>query len=383
MKDRKTKIIATLGSASQKPETIEALIKAGVDCFRINFSHEGRVGLRDYIQAVRGTSAGLGVHIPILADIQGPDSSRTRHSAETLSEKDVQDLDTIRTVGLDIVALSNVRSAAKIHQARRILGHPKIQIMAKFEVTEALDGLDSILGDADGVLVARGDLEVELDFERISMLQKRVISKASGRGKWAAVAARMLGSMALNRRPSRAEVSDIANAVLDGVDALVLFEETATGEHPEESVKAMARIILESESKGGGQSPLPDENIRSFSAGAAEAAIMAAKRLNAKAIVAMAGSGLSTLLISKWKPDVPILGLSAKNETLQRLKILRGVIPLQLPSKMDFESQLRIAEEFLMVEGFAVPGDIIVAITSFPFAIGAESNTIHLHKLAS
>jgi pyruvate kinase len=382
-RERKIKIIATLGPSSEKPETIEALIKAGVDCFRIDFSHVGRVGFRDYVQAVRDSSARLSVHIPILADIQGPNISRTRHSVETLSDKDVQDLETIRTVGLDIVAISNVPSATKIHHARRILGNSRIQIMAKVEITEALDNLDSILEVSDGVMATRGDLEVELDFEKIAMLQKRVISKASGRGKWVAVATQMLGSMALNRRPSRAEVSDVANAVLDGVDALMLFKETATGENPEEAVKAMAQIILESETKGEEAKPLLDENIRSFSAGATEAAIKAAKRMNAKAIIAMAGSGLSTLLISKWKPEVPIVGLSAKKETLQRLNILRGVIPLQLQSKMDFESQLRIAEEFLMVEGFAVPGDIIVAITSFPFAIGSESNTVHIHKLAS
>src|SRR5262249_8750335 len=155
-------------------------------------------------------------------------------------EKDEQDLAFAAKANIDLVAISFVRSAEDIQRARHLLGHAKTPVMAKLERPEALAALDSILAASDGIMVARGDLGVEMPFERVPVLQKQILRRASALGKWAVVATQMLGSMVLARRPSRAEASDVANAVLDGADAVMLSEESATGANPDLAVQAMA-----------------------------------------------------------------------------------------------------------------------------------------------
>ncbi|MCW5830095.1 MAG: pyruvate kinase [Deltaproteobacteria bacterium] len=305
----------------------------------------------------------------------------TRLSVETLTAKDERDLAYVGRNGLDMVAISFVRSAADIHRAREFLGNSKIPVMAKLERPEALDHLDEILEASDGVMVARGDLGVELDFERVPILQKRILSRAAVRGKWAIVATQMLGSMVLNHRPSRAEVSDVANAVLDGADAVMLSEETAAGNHPVESVEAMARISREAETVTHTASVSFEADIMSFAAGAAGAAVSAAERLNARAIVALAGSGLTALLVSKWKPRLPILAMSAHVPTLRRMNVLRGVIPVAIGERAGMERQLEAADRFLVQDGWAAPGDTVVVVAAIPLGEGKETNTIRFHKV--
>ncbi len=464
-----TKIIATLGPSSNTVDLIRQLIRAGADGFRLNFSHGDGPALQPLIDNVREAVTAEKVHIPILADIQGPkmrigrmpkegvtlaegqlvtltersldegtvheihspyeyltvdikpgarvllaDGSielvaervegpdvvcrivtggrlysnkglnlpGTKLSVETLTAKDQKDLEYVARQGLDMVAISFVRSAADVYRARELLGRGrKIPVMAKLERPEALDHLDEILEASDGVMVARGDLGVELDFERVPILQKRILRRAAVRGKWAIVATQMLGSMVLNQRPSRAEVSDVANAVLDGADAVMLSEETAAGNHPVEAVEAMVRIAREAEKE---ERPAPvqfEADIVSFAAGAAGAAVSAAERLNAKAIVALAGSGLTALLVSKWHPKLPIIALSAHEPTLRRLNVLRDVIPVHIGERAHMERQLEVADEYLKSAGWAKTGDTVVVVAAIPLGEGKETNTIRFHQV--
>ena len=465
----RTKIIATLGPASIHPDVIAALIRAGADCFRINFSHTDGDRAAPLIAQVRRVAADLDRHVAVLADIQGPklrigrmpatgalllegrrftltvrdveegddefapckyeqlpadvkpgtqilladgtielrvesvdgpdvhativsggrlysnkglNLPRTRLSVQTLTDKDRDDLKWISGSDVDIVAISFVRSPEDIDTARELLSSAGIPVMAKLELPEVLDRLDEILAVSDGVMVARGDLGVEVPFEQVPTLQRRILRRAAARGKWAVVATQMLGSMVLNQRPTRAEVTDVANAVLEGADAIMLSEETATGGHPLEAVQAMARIATEAERAiGETEGVLFEADLTSFTFGAANAAVGAARRLEARAIIAMAGSGRTALAVSKWRPPIPVLAMSTKPPTLRRLNVLRGVHPVQLPGKMSFEQQIALADRYLVENELGAPGDVTVAVAAMPLGEGRETNTIRFHHI--
>ena len=312
---------------------------------------------------------------------KGMNIPNTKLSVETLTGKDKRDLDFISRADIDLVAISFVRKAEDLALARKYLNFRRKPILAKLEVTEALDNLDEIIESSDGVMVARGDLGVELPFEQVPALQKRILERAVIRGKWAMVATQMLGSMVLNSRPSRAEVSDVANAVLDGADALMLSEETATGSHPVGAVEAMSRIAAEAENLRYLNNTKIDPDISSFAAGAAGAAVNAAERLHARAIVSLAGSGLTTLLLSKWRPAMPIIGLGSYLPTLRRLNVLRGVIPLKIGKESNMEEQLLAVDDYLLENGLASPGETVVAIGVTPSDQNKDPNTIRFHRV--
>ena len=463
-----TKIIATLGPATWTPEGMRALIRAGADCFRLNFSHGGAEVVEPLIGRAREAARAEGKPITLLADIQGPkirigslpqqgvmlsegapftvtgrpvegDVSEvhspyefltqdlspgacilladgaielevqriegedvhtqvvhggrlfsrkglnmpgSRLSVATLTEKDENDLAFIAKADIDIVAVSFVRAPEDLARARDILGGSRIPVMAKLERPEALEALDSILEVSDGVMVARGDLGVELPFEQVPILQKRILERAARRGKWAVVATQMLGSMEVSRRPSRAEASDVVNAVLDGTDAVMLSEETAIGKYPAEAVQAMVALTSEGERfehlrpRSGFE-----DDIVSFAAGAAGAAVAAAERMRAKAIVTLAGSGLSALLVSKWRPTQPIVALASWAPTLQRLNVLRGVIPVSINDATSLEEQLLAADRFLLDRGHVEIGDIVVVAAAVPLGQRKETNNIRFHRV--
>ncbi len=466
---RRARIVATIGPASKDPEIIKSLISAGVNCFRINFSHGNGKSLQPYIDSIRTAEEESGVPVAILADIQGPkirvgklpdegvlltpgeniiftvDSAHennfekkiftpyhqliqdlqpgsrilladgtielrvedvkekdvichviiggrlysnkginlpdTRLSVETLTAKDREDLQFVSVSDIDLVAISFVRTAYDIVRARTLLGDGSIPVIAKLERPEALENLEEILEVSDGVMVARGDLGVEVEFYRVPLLQKRILQRASHRGKWAIVATQMLGSMVRNSRPSRAEVTDVANAVMEGADAVMLSEETATGDYPVESVDAMARIATDAACYRDNTLNGFEKDIVSFSAAAAGAAVSAAESLNAVAIVALAGSGTTALLLSKWRPEIPILALSSSKSTLRRLGILRGVIPVKINGKPDMEAQLKIVDDKLVEMQFARQGDRVIVTAAIPLGEKKETNTIRFHTV--
>jgi pyruvate kinase len=305
-----------------------------------------------------------------------------RLSAPTLTEKDRNDLAFLASADIDIVAISFVRSAADLTLARSLLGARKTPVMAKLERPEALAALDTILDASDGVMVARGDLGVELPFERVPVLQKQIIERAALRGKWCVVATQLLGSMVVARRPTRAEASDVVNAVLDGTDAVMMSEETAVGEHPVLAVEAMAALTRAGEGQAMAHAEhVLDPDIVSFASAAAGAAVSAAERLRARAIVTLAGSGLTTLAVSKWRPRLPIVAMSSWTQTRNRLNVLRGVTPLAVDSRTDAEAQLLVADRFLLHAGWAQPGEPVVVAAAMPLGTGKETNTIRFHRV--
>ncbi len=317
-----------------------------------------------------------------LTSRKGMNLPRTKLSVETLTEKDKRDLAWIADSDVDMVAISFVRSCADINYARRLLGGAKIPVMAKLELPEVLDRLDEVLRCSDGVMIARGDLAVEVPFEQVPALQKRILQRAAARGKWAIVATQMLGSMVKNPRPSRAEVSDVANAVVDGTDAIMLSEESATGDYPIQAVDAMNRIAIAAEGMVDRATMTAfEDDIQSFAAGAANAAVGAARRLRAKAIVALAGSGLTALAISKWRPEYPVLALSAHVPTLRRLNVLRGVTPVALEQMLQMEQQIQASDRYLLDRGWARPGDVVVVVAAVPLGQEKATNTIRFHHV--
>jgi pyruvate kinase len=303
-------------------------------------------------------------------------------SVETLTAKDRADLAYLATTDVDMVAISFVRSAKDLELARELLGGAKIPIIAKLERPEAIARLDEILGASDGIMVARGDLGVELPFEQVPLLQKRILAQAARRGRWAIVATQMLASMVASRRPTRAEASDVMNAVLDGADAVMLSEETAVGENPALAVKAMDALTRAAEEHDRDARGVDDDaEARSFASSAARAAVTAAAQLGASAIVILAGSGTTALHVSKWLPKLPIVALSSTPSTLRRTNLLRGVHPLAIPRRADVEEQLGYADRFLLESGWAKEGDVVVMAAAVPLGTGRETNTVRFHRV--
>lgn len=305
-----------------------------------------------------------------------------RLSIETLTEKDRRDLEYIRTTDIDLVAVSFVRKAADLQSARSLLGSAAKPLMAKLERPEALDNLDEILAASDGVMVARGDLGVELSFDQVPIVQKMILKRAIIHGRSAVVATQMLGSMVHARRPSRAEASDVVNAILDGADAVMLSEETATGTDPTNAVHAMATLCLAGEAyERDGHRPVVDRSNQSFAAGSASAAVSAAAQVGAKAIVTLAGSSASALLVSKCRPPIPIVAMASSNTSLRLMNLLRGTWPVLVPKDSDVETQLGFADRYLREQGWAKNGDVIVMVAAIPLGEGRETNTIRFHRV--
>jgi pyruvate kinase len=303
-------------------------------------------------------------------------------SIPTLTHKDELDLAYAAHAGIDLVAISFVRSPDDIHLARKLLDTKNIPVMAKLERPEALTALDEILNVSDGIMVARGDLGVELPFERVPIMQKQILVRARALGKWAVVATQMLGSMVLSHRPTRAEASDVVNAVLDGADAVMLSEETATGADPSKAVNAMKSLALHAEAH---EHALPlnrdaDEQ-ESFAAGVAISAVSSAEHIRARAIVTLAGSGYTALHMSKRRPRVPIIALGSYEPTLRRLAVLHGVTPISIEKRGDFEAQLQTADNYLLSKGFANVGDTVVVAAAIPLGQHKEPNTIRFHRV--
>lgn len=305
-----------------------------------------------------------------------------RLTVETLTEKDRRDLAFIADADIDIVAISFVRSPADLDEARALVGKRRVPVMAKLERPEALERLDAILDASDGVMVARGDLGVEMPFEQVPVLQKRILGSAARRGKWAVVATQMLGSMATSPRPTRAEASDVVNAVLDGADAVMLSEETAVGDHPRRAVEAMAALTCAGERHAPGRTDdTLDAELISFSQGAAGAAVAAAERIRARALVTLAGSGKTALALSKQRPELPIVALGSWEPTLNRLNVLRGVVPVAIDNRKELEEQLVAADRHLIEAGWAQAGDTIIVAAAMPLGERKETNTIRFHKV--
>lgn len=469
--ERKTKIVATVGPACSSPKMLQRLLLAGVDIFRLNFSHGSNEEKQILITSIRDVCSQLGRTVGILADLQGPkirtgkmlndsmvlikgaevvittddilggngriptiykalpadvrSGSRillddgllelkvmsvqgedvvctvitggvlknnkginlpgVKVSAPSLTEKDCIDLAFCLESDVDFIALSFVRTAADVEELKRIISASgkRIPVVAKIEKPEALRNFDKILKVTDAVMVARGDLGVEVQAEKVPVYQKKIIEACNRAGKPVITATQMLDSMVKNPRPTRAETSDVANAIIDGTDAVMLSAETASGDYPVESVETMVKVALEVEQAGLLRSIVyGDEHSSSIAMAVAESACRAASTLHARAIVVFTRSGSTATLISHFRPSTPIIAFTASEEIRRRLSIFWGVRCTEIGIMENTDQQIFEVEKILLATGFR-KGDLVVITMGTPIETRGSTNLMKVHKLGT
>jgi len=307
-------------------------------------------------------------------------------SAPALTEKDRADLAFAVSLGADYIALSFVRRPEDVQLAQSLAtaNDKRVPVIAKIEKPEAIECLEEIIDVADGVMVARGDLGVELGAEKVPLIQKRIITATNKRGKLVITATQMLESMMNSPRPTRAEASDVANAVLDGTDALMLSGETAAGSHPIEAVRTMSRIITEIESSDvyWHQIETPKIDLPVPTNAIANAAVIATQRLGLGIIAAVTGSGGAARLMSEYRPKARIVALTSDEQTYRRLAPYWGVRPIMLPLAATTDELLSLVEEALRSHDLAAPGEGVVVTAGVPIGAGKSTNMLQLHSMS-
>ena len=325
----------------------------------------------------------------LLHEHKGMNLPGIRVSAPSLTEKDITDLDFALRQDVDYVGLSFVQSAADLVNLRARLP-PGPLIVAKIEKDTALEDLEAILAETDAVMVARGDLGVELPFEQVPLAQKRIIQHANLFGRPVITATQMLESMISNPRPTRAEASDVANALFDGTDAVMLSGETAAGRYPFLAVEAMVRIASEIErTQAYEEGPKYDVPITHFlRSGAtptqhaiAAATVEAVNLLGAPAIVTFTRTGGTTRLVSSYRPAVPILGISDQRRTWRQLALVWGVHPVHCAAEPNYENMLAAARNYLLERRIAEPGQRVVVTAGVPFHVPGTTNMLRVEQL--
>lgn len=312
-----------------------------------------------------------------------------RVSAPALTEKDLADLDLALEAGVDYVALSFVRSAEDVRDLRSRVPDD-VLVMAKIEKEVALHDLDAILDASDAVMVARGDLGTELPFEQVPLVQKRIVRQANARYRPVIIATQMLETMINLPRPTRAEVSDVANSILDGTDAVMLAGETAMGRYPVESVLALTRVIEEIESKSallaGGPAydvpaaPRDGTPVRTEEA-VASATFEAVKTLQAPAVVTFTKSGYTARVVSSRRPPVPILTVTDTERVYRQLSLIWGALPVLCTDEPSYDNMWETARAELLRRGLAAPGDRIVITAGVPFHVHGTTNMVRIEAL--
>jgi len=446
---RRTKIVATIGPATESKEVLRQLIEAGATTFRLNFSHGDHEDHAERITTIRQVAQDMGVHIGILQDLQGPKirlgrfeagpislatgdaftltsrqvncnqsiatvtydklaeevhngcrillddgrvemvvervdpSDHSLHcrvtvggvlsnnkgvnfpdvqlSIRALTPKDRRDLAFGLQQGVDWVALSFVRNPSDMQEIRDLIqSHGcNTPVVAKIEKFEAIDSIDAILPLCDGVMVARGDLGVEMPAEEVPLLQKELIRKANSLGIPIITATQMLDSMASCPRPTRAEVSDVANAILDGTDAVMLSNETAVGDYPVEAVATMARIARRIE-RDYPQRILDGQMATTIPNAISQAVSSIARQLNAAAILPLTKSGSTARNVSKFRPSTPILAITSEESVARQLQLVWGVNPLLIAEQPSTASTFTLAMGVAQQNGLLREGDLVV-----------------------
>ncbi len=464
---RLTRIIATVGPASESPTEIERLITAGVEVFRLNFSHGTHEFHRATYDTIRSVAAKLGNPIVILQDISGPkirigefaggetkvavgspfrlieglkfgnsesvgftdtgwfEDVKSGHrvvlgdgnivfvineksggeiactvtaggvirskwglnfpdSALTLGAITDKDRDDIRfglELGVDLMALSFVQSAADMLEAKKLMeGASTIPfLIAKIERGQAVDNIDAILDESDGLMVARGDLGIDLPMEKIPTVQKMLIALCRKRGKAVITATQMLESMTTSPRPTRAEVTDVANAVYDGTDAVMLSGETAVGSDPRLVVETMANILMEAESHL--LLPTPDRIEDSVEEAVVDATAVLVRDLEAKAVLVPYTGGSTAARISRQRLGVPVIAGARTEAAARRMKLYSGVYTLISPSQSSWLVNIGAALDFAKRRGWVKDGDIVVATGGFPLGKVGATNFVRAIKV--
>lgn len=343
---KKTKIVATIGPGSEDKDKIEGIIKAGADILRLNIKHNTLKWHAATATRAQEVAGRLGINIGIMADIPN------------INQK-------IDGVEANFIALSEVRSHKEIEKLRKILTKNKNQVLvvAKIETIEAVSDIEAIAEISDGVMIARGDLGEQIELKELAFWQKKIIEVCRDKSVPVIVATQMLTSMVNSKRPTRAEATDVANAVFDGTDALMLSEETAIGNFPVESVAEMAAIAQFSENKSEYirlEKRGADSAIESLVAAAAE--VIKNQKGRVGAAIVFSRSGRTVRVMSSYRPDVPIIGISNSRETVESFNLSYGVIPYWADldeGKFDIEGPIF---EKLKKEGLIKKGDLIVVV---------------------
>lgn len=378
---RHVKIVCTLGPASSSPEVIENMLKAGMDVARFNLAHGTLKEHSQLIAEVRSLSQKLELPVGILLDLPG-----LKVSHGDIRAVFGQHLDFAFKEGVDFIALSFISSVRQVQEVKQLLRKMKadIPVIVKIEEARALEESEVILEAGEGIMVARGDLALDISIEKVPMAQKRLISEANRQGKPVITATQMLESMVRSAAPTRAEATDVANAVLDGSDALMLSEETAVGSYPIEATETMVRIALEAETifpyeetlRSRWQDVLPEVNDA-----AARAACQMAHQVQARAIIAFTTSGTTALRVSKYRPYHPILAVTPSASVVSRLSLAWGVLPLKKPEPAKLEEVFKLASQAALETNLAKRGDLIVIVAGIPLGVPGSTNLVKIHSI--
>jgi pyruvate kinase len=304
-------------------------------------------------------------------------------SVPAMSEKDVEDLRWALHLCVDMVALSFVRSARDVEHVRRIMAEEKrpLPVIAKIEKPQAVDNLDEIVTAFDGFMVARGDLGVELPLEQVPLVQKRIIDKARRNAKPVIVATQMLESMITNPRPTRAEASDVANAVLDGADAVMLSGETSVGEYPIEAVRTMSRVIETTEDHGLHQMAAIDWRPKTRGGVICKAAAEVAEAVDARYLVAFTQSGDSARRMGRYRSRVPVLAFTPDPAVRSQLALSWGVETFLVPSVEHTDEMVMQVDRSLLAIGRVIQGQQVVIVAGSPPGIPGSTNALRLHRM--
>jgi len=325
------------------------------------------------------------VHGGLLGERKGVNLPGARLSIPSLTDKDKADLQFALAHKVDFVALSFVREPRDLRLVRNLIqwAGAATPLIAKIEKPQALDHLDEILAAADAVMVARGDLGVELSLARVPVEQKRIIARAADFRKPVITATQMLESMMSSPRPTRAEASDVANAVFDGSDALMLSGETAAGRFPVEAVTVMGQIIEQAEQSGAfhARPPAGTGQPVEISDAVAETAVALSGKLGVKVIAVYTESGYTARLISKHRPHCPVVGLSRHAEVCLQMGLLWGVRPRTVRELADLDHLMLAAESILLGENLARRGDLVCLVAGTPFAVPGKTDMMKLHRI--
>ncbi|KUH35977.1 MULTISPECIES: pyruvate kinase [Streptomyces] len=322
----------------------------------------------------------------MVSDHKGLNLPGVAVSVPALSDKDVEDLRWALRTGADVVALSFVRSGRDVEDVHRVMDEEgrRVPVIAKIEKPQAVENIDDIVAAFDGIMVARGDLGVEMPLEQVPIVQKRAVKLAKRNAKPVIVATQMLDSMIDNSRPTRAEASDVANAVIDGTDAVMLSGETSVGRHPVETVRTMSRIVAAAEEDvlAKGLPPLTERNKPRTQGGAvARAAAEIGDFLGAKYLVAFTQSGDTVQRLSRYRSPIPLLAFTPDPATRSQLTLTWGVETFLGPHVESTDAMVAQVDEHLLEIGRCRPGDIVVITAGSPPGVAGSTNLVRVHRI--